>query len=43
MQGLERAICPLYKLGHNDKKIDGRYKAGSYFIKCKQHEIEITA
>ncbi|CAB4475903.1 unnamed protein product [Rhizophagus irregularis] len=36
-------ICPLCKLGHDDEEIEGRYKAGSYFIKCKQHEIEIVA
>ena len=36
-------ICPLCKLGHDDEEIEGRYKARSYFIKCKQHEIEITA
>ena len=31
--------CPL---GYNDKEIEGRYKAGSYFIKCEQREIEIV-
>ncbi|PKC52015.1 hypothetical protein RhiirA1_517219, partial [Rhizophagus irregularis] len=36
-------ICPLCKLGHDDEEIEGRYKVGSYFIKCKQREIEITA
>ena len=36
-------ICPLCKLGYDDKEIEGRYKAGSYFIKCEQHEIEIVA
>src|SRR5947209_6727112 len=36
-------ICPLCKLGHDDEEIEGRYKAGSYFIKCEQHEIEIVA
>ncbi|UZO09264.1 uncharacterized protein OCT59_029498 [Rhizophagus irregularis] len=36
-------ICPLCKLGHDDEEIEGEYKAGSYFIKCEQHEIEITA
>src|SRR2546423_7208891 len=34
-------ICPLCKLGHDDEEIEGRYKAGSYFIKCEQREIEI--
>ncbi|UZN99523.1 uncharacterized protein OCT59_000790 [Rhizophagus irregularis] len=35
-------LCPLCKLGHDDEEsIEGRYKAGSYFIKCEQHEIEI--
>ena len=33
-------IC---KLGHDDEEIEGRYKAGSYFIKCEQREIEIVA
>ncbi|GBB87773.1 hypothetical protein RclHR1_14280004 [Rhizophagus clarus] len=28
-------ICPLCKLGYDDKEIEGEYKAGSYFIKCK--------
>jgi hypothetical protein len=36
--------CPLCKLGHDDEEsIEGRYKAGSYFVKCEQREIEITA
>ncbi|EXX64496.1 uncharacterized protein OCT59_003319 [Rhizophagus irregularis] len=35
-------ICPLCKLGHDDEEIKGRYKAGSYFIKCEQREIEIV-
>jgi hypothetical protein len=35
--------CPLCKLGHDDDEIEGRYKGGSYFIKCEQREIEITA
>ena len=36
--------CPLCKLGHDDEEsIEGRYKAGSYFIKCEQREIEIIA
>ena len=39
----ENYICPLCKLDHDNKKIEGRYKAGSYFIKCEQREIEITA
>ncbi|CAB4427754.1 unnamed protein product [Rhizophagus irregularis] len=36
-------ICPLCKLGHDEEEIEGEYKAGSYFIKCEQREIEITA
>ncbi|RIA78660.1 hypothetical protein C1645_842730, partial [Glomus cerebriforme] len=36
-------ICPLCKLGHDDEEIEGRYKTGSYFIKCEQREIEIVA
>ncbi|RIA99380.1 hypothetical protein C1645_811633 [Glomus cerebriforme] len=33
----------LCKLDHNDEEsIEGRYKSGSYFIKCKQREIVIT-
>ena len=39
----EKTSCPLCELGHNDEKIEGRYKAGFYFIKCEQCEIEITA
>ena len=35
--------CPLCKLDHGDEEsIEGRYKTGSYFIKCKQHELEIV-
>ena len=37
-------LCPLCKLSHDDEEsIEGRYKAGSYFIKCEQREIEIVA
>src|SRR4051794_29353330 len=33
-------LCSLCKLGHNDEKnIEDKYKAESYFIKCEQHEI----
>ncbi|CAB4493174.1 unnamed protein product [Rhizophagus irregularis] len=39
----EDYICPLCKLGHDDEEIEGEYKVGSYFIKCEQREIEITA
>jgi len=40
----DETSCPLCKLGHDDdESIEGRYKAGSYFIKCKQREIEIVA
>ena len=36
--------CPLCKLDHGDEEsIEGRYKTGSYFIKCEQREIEISA
>ena len=36
--------CPLCKLDHDDEEgIEGRYEARSYFIKCEQREIEITA
>ena len=39
-----KRICPLCSLDHDDKEsIEGRYKAGSYFIKCEQREIEIVA
>ena len=34
---------PLCKLDHDDEEIEGRYKAGSYFIKYEQHEIEMTS
>ncbi len=40
---LDETSCPLYKLGHDDEEIEGRYKVRSYFIKCKQHKIKITA
>ncbi|PKY27077.1 hypothetical protein RhiirB3_442646 [Rhizophagus irregularis] len=40
----DETSCPLCKLDHNDEEsIEGRYKAGSYFIKCEQRELEITA
>ncbi|CAB4462632.1 unnamed protein product [Rhizophagus irregularis] len=40
----DETSCLLCKLGHdNDESIEDRYKAGSYFIKCEQREIEITA
>jgi hypothetical protein len=36
----DETSCPLCKLGHDDEEIiEGRYKAGSYFIKCEQREI----
>ncbi|CAG8794721.1 10398_t:CDS:2, partial [Gigaspora rosea] len=47
------ASCPLCKLDHDDEEgIEGRYETGgseircsasSYYIKCEQHEIQITA
>ncbi len=38
-----KRTCPLCSLDHDDKEgIDGRYEAGSYFIKCEQCEIEIV-
>ena len=33
-------ICPLCD---DEESFEGRYKAGSYFIKCEQREIEIVA
>src|ERR1044071_4552437 len=40
----DETSCPLCKLNHNDEEsIEGRYKSKSYFIKCEQREIEITA
>ncbi|RHZ57349.1 hypothetical protein Glove_390g39 [Diversispora epigaea] len=40
----EGSLCPACKSSHKDEKsIRGRYEAGSYFIKCGKHEIEITA
>ena len=39
-----KKTCPLCSLDHDDEEsIEGRYKAGSYFVKCEQHEIEIVA
>ena len=32
-------ICPLCKLGHDDEEIEGRYKAGSYFIKFERIKL----
>ena len=40
----DKTLCPLCKLDHDDEEsIEGRYKTGSYFIKCEQREIEIVA
>ena len=40
----DETSCPLCKLDHGDEEsIEGRYKTGSYFIKCEQRELEITA
>ncbi|CAG8643980.1 5342_t:CDS:2 [Ambispora gerdemannii] len=40
----EGSLCSMCKQSHEEgKSIKGRYEAGSYFIKCKQQEIEITA
>ena len=40
----DETLCPLCKLDHDDEEgIDGRYEAGSYFIKCEQCKIEISA
>jgi len=37
-------ICPLCELEHDEEEsLEGRYKAESYFIKCEQRKIEITA
>ena len=39
-----KRTCPLCSLDHDDEKsIEGRYKAESYFIKCEQRKIEIIA
>ncbi|CAG8706658.1 6064_t:CDS:2, partial [Cetraspora pellucida] len=37
----DKTLCPLCKLKHNDEDIEGRYKIGSYYVKCEQHGIEI--
>ncbi len=40
----DETSCPLCKLDHGDEEsIEGRYKTGSYFIKCEQRELEIVA
>jgi hypothetical protein len=40
----DETSCPLCSLDHDDDdSIEGRYKAGSYFIKCEQREIKIVA
>ena len=40
----DETSCPLYKLDHDDEEgIEGRYEARSYFIKCEQRELKITA
>ncbi|RHZ66974.1 hypothetical protein Glove_303g118 [Diversispora epigaea] len=38
----DKFLCPLCKLDHyEDYSIKGRYKTGSYFIKCEQRGIKI--
>ncbi|CAJ0859336.1 15213_t:CDS:2 [Entrophospora sp. SA101] len=40
----DETLCPLCELNHEDEEgVEGRYEAGSYYIKCEQREIEITA
>ncbi|RHZ69620.1 hypothetical protein Glove_281g10 [Diversispora epigaea] len=40
---IEGSLCPMCKQSHEDgKSVKGRYEAGSYFIKCGKHEIEIA-
>ncbi|CAG8719567.1 19192_t:CDS:2, partial [Racocetra fulgida] len=40
----DETLCPLCKLDHDDDEdIEGRYKIGSYYIKCEQRGIEIEA
>ncbi|CAJ0862834.1 8735_t:CDS:2 [Entrophospora sp. SA101] len=37
-------LCPLCNLDHDDEEsIEGKYKDGSYYIKCEKHETKITA
>ncbi|RHZ81473.1 hypothetical protein Glove_120g238 [Diversispora epigaea] len=37
-----KSLCPLCKLEHyEENSIEGKYKSGSYFIKCEQREIKI--
>ena len=39
-----KKLCSLCKLEHDDEEsIENIYKAGSYFIKCEQREIEMIA
>ncbi|EXX71203.1 uncharacterized protein OCT59_007692 [Rhizophagus irregularis] len=43
-ENTDETSCPLCSLDHDDDdSIEGRYKTRSYFIKCKQRELEITA
>ncbi|CAG8619235.1 8809_t:CDS:2 [Cetraspora pellucida] len=37
----DESLCPLCKLNHDEDGIEGRYKVGSYYIKCEQRGIEI--
>ncbi|CAG8618552.1 7807_t:CDS:2 [Ambispora gerdemannii] len=40
----DETLCPLCKLDHDDEEgIKGEYKDETYYIKCEQHEIQITA
>ncbi|RIB10733.1 hypothetical protein C2G38_2250582 [Gigaspora rosea] len=39
----DETLCPLCKLDHDDEEgIKGEYKDETYYIKCEQHEIQIT-
>ena len=44
MELLMRHYAHYAKLNHEDEEgVEGRYETGSYYIKCEQREIEITA
>ena len=37
-------LCPLCNLDHDDEEgIESKYETGSYYVKCEQREIQITA
>ncbi|RIB01231.1 hypothetical protein C2G38_2051051 [Gigaspora rosea] len=39
----DNTLCPLCRLDHGDDEIEGEYKNETYYIKCEQRIVQITA